>query len=56
MYYNLKEVVDVVFQFNSVKGGNCTSSSSFDEKEELYQLLWKEYFKSTNIIAGKNYN
>ena len=31
-----------------------TQSIDFDEKEEHFQTLWKQYFKSTNIEARKN--
>jgi hypothetical protein len=27
-----------------------------DEKEELYQKLWQQYFTSVNIAARKNIN
>lgn len=31
-----------------------TSEITLDEKELHYQNLWKQYFKSTNIVARKN--
>jgi probable DNA metabolism protein len=33
---------------------NLPSTIALDEKDELYQHLWKQYFKSTNIVARKN--
>ncbi|MGY0039832.1 DUF4130 domain-containing protein [Pedobacter sp. NJ-S-72] len=31
-----------------------TSGSILSEKEGFYAVLWKDYFKSTNIAARKN--
>ena len=55
LHYNLKTVQEVTFDFVEMK--NSTSylaGDLLDEKEELYGLLWKDYFKSTNIPARKN--
>lgn len=52
IYYDLKEV-----SFVSPETDNPAASSGIlelQEEETLYQLLWKDYFKSTNIQARKN--
>ena len=51
LYYDLKEVSEVTIDFNET--GNETSNV-YDEKEGLYQELWKRYFDSVNIKARKN--
>jgi probable DNA metabolism protein len=51
LYYDLKEVSEVTIDFN--EPGNETSNV-YDEKEGLYQELWKQYFDSVNIKARKN--
>ncbi len=51
LYYNKEKVVDINYHFNQSPVNN---TSWFDDKEALYQQLWKDYFKSTNITARKN--
>ncbi len=52
LYYNLLEVEDITISFNE-KFEN-SSNLMFDEKEAIYQELWKGYFAATNIVARKN--
>lgn len=54
IYYNLNKVVDITFQFNQEATEQVPAFACVDEKEELYQLLWKDYFRTTNIKARKN--
>lgn len=54
IYYDLENVSTVELQFDA-----NTSSSKFlaeigDEGEELFQDLWRNYFKSVNIESRKN--
>jgi probable DNA metabolism protein len=51
LYYDLNRVEEIVLEETpSLK----TPSDLLHGKEELYGLLWKDYFKSTNIPARKN--
>ncbi len=51
LYYDLHKVEEIVLEETpSMK----TSSDLLHDKEQLYGLLWKDYFKSTNIPARKN--
>lgn len=54
LHYNLNTVEEITISFS--KGINKANPSSIlmDEKEELYAALWKDYFKSANIVARKN--
>lgn len=55
LYYNGETVEEVTFDFVAEsKAETFLPSSSLNNKEELYAVLWKEYFKSTNIPARKN--
>jgi probable DNA metabolism protein len=51
LYYDLDEVSEVTIDFNE---SNNNSKDVYDEKENLYQELWKQYFDSVNIKARKN--
>lgn len=51
LYYDKQIVSEVVIDFNE-RGGQ--EGNVFDEKEDLYQELWKQYFDSVNIKARKN--
>ncbi len=51
LYYNLQTLEEISMDFKE------TSTNDFaiiDPKEELYSILWKDYFKSTNIVSRKN--
>ncbi len=53
-YYDLKTVEEVNIEIKDFAKGN--SSTLMDPKEEMYATLWKDYFKSTNIVSRKNTN
>ncbi|RZJ66854.1 MAG: DNA metabolism protein [Flavobacterium sp.] len=56
LYYDLEKVEEITFDFVSEinSGQPYLPVDSLDKKEELYGLLWNDYFKSTNIPARKN--
>lgn len=57
IYYDLNSVQPVNLTFHEVKGSvdnTLPTLQLHDEKEELYDLLWKDYFKTTNIQERKN--
>lgn len=54
IYYDLNTVETVQITFNDEAGNGKSLSGIFDEKEELYQQLWQQYFKSVNIVSRKN--
>jgi probable DNA metabolism protein len=50
----LEILQEVQMDFHHATKGNEVSDILVDENELLYQKLWKQYFKSTNIVARKN--
>ena len=55
LFYNLKSVEEVQLTPNESNSlSTQTTSIDLDEKENHYQALWQQYFKSTNIEARKN--
>ena len=50
IYYDLNSTEFVDFPEEK----NALSPESLDEKENNYQVLWQDYFSSTNIKARKN--
>jgi probable DNA metabolism protein len=52
--YDLKELSEVELNFAEQANRGKNVSSLYEEKEELYQQLWQQYFKSVNIAARKN--
>lgn len=56
LYFDLEKVEEITFDFTQTMSSavNVLPSQILDPKEELYSLLWKDYFKSTNIPARKN--
>lgn len=54
LYYNLQNVQEVSMKFDTDLNNSEALKEIFDEKEELYQTLWQQYFKSVNIQARKN--
>lgn len=56
LFYNLHTVEEITYDFVSeIDTRTVTLPAALtDEKEELAALLWKDYFKSTNIPARKN--
>ena len=56
LYFDKVKVTEITFEFSQdLSSTNAALSANLvDEKEELYSILWKDYFKSTNIVARKN--
>lgn len=54
IYYNLQEVSEIEMQFAADHGDESSLLNLHDEREDLYQTLWKQYFASVNIKARKN--
>lgn len=53
IYYDLQNVIFVQLETSENKSASGTTLE-LEEEETLYQLLWKDYFKSTNIKERKN--
>jgi probable DNA metabolism protein len=53
LYYDLEKVEEITLQI-SCDENSSNEKNILDEKEELYQILWKQYFTSVNIAARKN--
>lgn len=54
LYYNLETVAEIQLQPAEETALQKPATSVLSEKENLYALLWQDYFKSTNIAARKN--
>ena len=54
IYYDLEKVSTVALNFNHGPASSQTIAEISDEKEEVYQNLWRRYFSSVNIEARKN--
>ncbi|TLV03115.1 TIGR03915 family putative DNA repair protein [Dyadobacter luticola] len=56
LFYDLEKVQEVTFDFATEMSSNLNAlpAQLLDPKEELYTVLWKDYFKSTNIPTRKN--
>jgi probable DNA metabolism protein len=55
LHYDTHLVQEVTMNpADEVENAQLPSAIALDEKDELYQHLWKQYFKSTNIVARKN--
>jgi probable DNA metabolism protein len=56
LHFDLEKVEEVTFDFAAEMSPNLNAlpSQVLDPEEELYTILWKDYFKSTNIVARKN--
>jgi probable DNA metabolism protein len=53
LYYDLHDAGFVAMEFSSAAAaGNVIAA--YGEDEEAYQHLWKNYFKSVNIVSRKN--
>lgn len=53
LYYDLHQVEYITLDFSEdVIGENI--ASKYESDEGIYQVLWKEYFKSVNIGSRKN--
>jgi len=53
LYYDLHKVEEITMDLAHKNVGQ-SRSNQLNAKEELYANLWKDYFKSTNIVARKN--
>lgn len=53
IHYNLENVSYVQLSFTDDMSGK-NIQQVYDEKEQLYQTLWQQYFSSVNIKARKN--
>lgn len=51
LYYDLNKTETITLHFSQT-GSNM--AINFDENEEAYQNLWRQYFKSVNIADRKN--
>ncbi|MEI6945557.1 TIGR03915 family putative DNA repair protein [Paraflavisolibacter sp. H34] len=54
LHYDGQEVQQVEVAFSETSGNGKYPAPLYDETEELYQQLWRQYFKSVNIAARKN--
>ena len=56
LFYDLEKVEEITFDFTTEMSPalNALPESVLDPQEELYALLWKDYFRSVNIPARKN--
>jgi probable DNA metabolism protein len=55
LYYDLETVTEITLEQAPVmKTSAYLSQDLLHDKEQLYGLLWNDYFKSTNIPARKN--
>jgi probable DNA metabolism protein len=54
IYYDLQKVEMVYLNFELNPNNTKAITAICDEKEELYQRLWQQYFSSVNIAARKN--
>lgn len=52
VHYDLHDTQYISLNFSEVSAANVVSA--YTEDEDLYQVLWKNYFKSVNIPARKN--
>lgn len=54
LYYDQNDVSEVSMSFDTDLSNASLLASIHDEKEELYQKLWQQYFSIVNIAARKN--
>jgi probable DNA metabolism protein len=54
LFYDLNTLEQVEMEFTTEALKTNANATIVSPKEELYALLWKDYFKSTNIPARKN--
>jgi len=54
LYYDLQKVEEINISFKEQQALSAPASHQLSEKEGLYAVLWKDYFKSANIPARKN--
>jgi len=54
LFYDLEKVEEIKMEFNGQQNLLKPSAAALSDKEGLYAVLWKDYFKSANIVARKN--
>lgn len=54
IYYDLQNVSTVQLQFDQNTASSKALAELCDSEEELFQNLWRNYFKSVNIESRKN--
>ena len=56
LFYDLEKVEEIKLEYQPIVKTSPMSlpGEVLQEKQELYALLWNDYFKSTNIPARKN--
>ncbi len=54
LHYDLDTVQEVTINFEVDINNKAAAAKVYGATEELYQTLWKQYFKSVNIKARKN--
>jgi probable DNA metabolism protein len=54
IYYDQQSIETVQITFAEGTAAGKDVSAVYDEKEDIYQQLWRQYFKSVNIAARKN--
>ena len=54
LHYDLEKVETVSLHFETDLNNPEQLKGIYDEREELYQTLWRQYFQSVNIKARKN--
>jgi probable DNA metabolism protein len=54
IHYDKKQVQEVHFEFELLNSYGQAPEETYDQQEDLYQLLWKVYFKNVNIPARRN--
>lgn len=54
IYYNLTGVETIQLSFDEQTNNGKNIAVIVDEKEEIYQKLWQQYFTSVNIATRKN--
>lgn len=54
LFYDLEKVEEIQMDAAAKKTLSKPAKNLLSEKEALYATLWKDYFKSTNIVARKN--
>jgi probable DNA metabolism protein len=56
LFYDLEKVTEITFDIVAEAQSSSTylPQKLLDDNDELYSLLWNDYFKNTNIPARKN--
>lgn len=54
IYYDLKQVITVTIDFHHGRATSRIIEEISDEREALYQELWRRYFKSVTIESRRN--